>query len=443
MGQAIAEIDEELSAQPHLMVLANEKTAPSARLAAAQWLCRHNLALPTAITALIELVFAPKGHDKQEQQMAFEALAQLGALDDSLAVEALQGLGDWGPTEKVRLKAKELLSSLSPLSSSFSSSPLLLLPPSETPLAKLEEPDESRPMMVLAARTQGTELAVDGMSQPLSTPAAAFASRTLAGIGIFWRLLRHDNQQPWRFPLLVLALTTMAELVTTFIEPRGGMLLHGVTILLLLYNFSEIAASTVRRLQTVLLLIPMIRILSLALPLSAWPQISWYLAASVPLFATMMLIIQQESWHREELGLTLHRFPLQLAIGIVGIELGWVEYQILQPTPLATELTWQALWLPALILLVSTGLLEELLFRGLLQSAAISLIGRGPALLFVATLFAVLHIGYASVLDVLFVFVIGLVFGLFVDRTRSILGVTLAHGITNISLFLLWPLWLG
>jgi hypothetical protein len=61
------------------------------------------------------------------------------------------------------------------------------------------------------------------------------------------------------------------------------------------------------------------------------------------------------------------------------------------------------------------------------------------ALLYVAVLFAVLHIGYLSVADVLFVGAVGLLFGYIVRLSGSILGVTLAHGLTNIVLFLLLP----
>lgn len=247
----------------------------------------------------------------------------------------------------------------------------------------------------------------------------------------------------WRFPIIILTLVTLAELLTLLPEPRPGMLLHGVTIIFLFYHLLNAEDSTMRRLIMVLFLIPLIRIISFGLPLDSWPQISWYFAASIPLFGGMMLIIQQESWSREELGLTLHNLPLQMALVLGGLALGWMEYRILAPEPLVSELTWQAIWLPALILLICTGYFEELLFRALLQNAAISVIGYWPGILFQGALFAVLHIGYASVLDVIFVFAVGLVFGVVVARTHSLLGVTLAHGLTNISLFLLWPFWLG
>jgi LysM repeat protein len=94
--------------------------------------------------------------------------------------------------------------------------------------------------------------------------------------------------------------------------------------------------------------------------------------------------------------------------------------------------------LPALILLIGTGFNEELVFRGVMQSAASDALGKW-AILYVTVVFAVLHLGYKSVVDVAFVFAVGLFFGWVVAKTRSLLGVTLSHGITNIALYLVVP----
>lgn len=47
--------------------------------------------------------------------------------------------------------------------------------------------------------------------------------------------------------------------------------------------------------------------------------------------------------------------------------------------------------------------------------------------------------GFLSWPDIVFVFVVALFFGWVVQRTGSILGVALAHGITNIVLYLIAP----
>jgi membrane protease YdiL (CAAX protease family) len=253
----------------------------------------------------------------------------------------------------------------------------------------------------------------------------------------------------WPTQSLVLFMTTLAELQFLFANPISGFLLNIATLFILLVNLLRVEAARtdeeaqVSRLNIVLLLIPLMRILSLGLPLTAFPQNYWLLVVAIPLFVAIFLVTRKspQSWTRQELGLTLNRLPLQLLIPTAGLALGWLQYQLLTPEALATELTWQALWLPALILLISTSCLEELLFRGLLQSAAISVMGRSPAIIFVAALSTILHIGYASLPILAFIFAIGLAFGWFSARTHSIIGVTLTHGLMNISLFLLWPLW--
>jgi membrane protease YdiL (CAAX protease family) len=88
--------------------------------------------------------------------------------------------------------------------------------------------------------------------------------------------------------------------------------------------------------------------------------------------------------------------------------------------------------------MIFTGFTEEVIFRGLLQSLALRVVQR-EALVYVSLLFGVLHIGYLSLADVVFVSAVGLLFAYLVLWSGSILGVTLAHGITNITLFLIMP----
>ena len=56
-------------------------------------------------------------------------------------------------------------------------------------------------------------------------------------------------------------------------------------------------------------------------------------------------------------------------------------------------------------------------------------------LLFASLLFALMHIGWHSVLDVGYVFLVGVFLAAAVHRTGSILGTSLAHGLANTMLF--------
>ena len=89
--------------------------------------------------------------------------------------------------------------------------------------------------------------------------------------------------------------------------------------------------------------------------------------------------------------------------------------------------------------MICTGFAEELIFRGMMQKAATEQLGAVGGILYVAALFAVLHMGYQSIADVIFVFAAALFFGLVTSYTGSIIGVSIAHGLTNITLYLAMP----
>jgi membrane protease YdiL (CAAX protease family) len=261
-----------------------------------------------------------------------------------------------------------------------------------------------------------------------------------------------------RFPLLagarvrasLLAAGTLgpfaaAELVTTYVDPIAGMALHAIVLSALILAAGLTAEARpgaepahVSRLLYALTLVPLIRIISLSMPLARFDAALWYLMAGLPVFLAGLVIMGAIGLRPGAVGLRLSRSPLQPAVMLLGFGLGFIEYQILRPEPLIAQATLARFILPALILLVATGFLEEFLFRGILQTVASGAFG-GLAVIYVGVVFAILHIGYRSATDVVFVLTIALVYGWVVRRTGSLMGVSVSHGITNIVLFLVVP----
>ena len=253
-----------------------------------------------------------------------------------------------------------------------------------------------------------------------------------------------------RVPASLLAAGTLgpfaaSELVTTYVDPIVGIALHAIVLSALILAAGLTAearpgaeAAHISRLLYALTLVPLIRIISLSMPLARFDAALWYLMAGLPVFLAGLVIMGGVGLRPGAVGLRLNRSPLQPAVMLLGFGLGFIEYQILRPEPLIAEPTLARFVLPALILLVATGFLEEFLFRGILQTVASGPFG-GLAVIYVAVVFAILHIGYRSATDVVFVLTIALVYGWVVRRTGSIMGVSVSHGITNIVLFLVVP----
>jgi membrane protease YdiL (CAAX protease family) len=150
-------------------------------------------------------------------------------------------------------------------------------------------------------------------------------------------------------------------------------------------------------------------------------------------------LVKLEGLSLNDVGINLKKPKVQFLIMFTGIPFGIIEYLILKPAPVAVGWSTLNLVFLAIGFVVATGFVEEFLFRGVFQNNAINVLGEKMGLLSVAVVFAILHIGWLSVLDVFFVFMIGLFFGFVVLKTKSIAGVSLSHGLTNVFLFLVMP----
>jgi membrane protease YdiL (CAAX protease family) len=243
---------------------------------------------------------------------------------------------------------------------------------------------------------------------------------------------------------MYLSLISIAEAITTLWEPQLGIVLHALVLVILLIHGSIIRRGILRRFVILMSIAPLIRILSLSLPLQkiGLPLIYWYMVIGVLLFLAAFTASRVTDLHGSRIGWSLGFWPLQLGIGLIGFGLGYVEFLILRPGPLAAYITWVDIAVAALILMIFTGLLEEYIFRGLMQSATMQMMGTA-GLWYVAILFAILHLGYHSLADVVFVLLVGVFFGWLVWKTQSLLGVSLAHGIANISLYVIYPMWIS
>lgn len=254
----------------------------------------------------------------------------------------------------------------------------------------------------------------------------------------------NDNFISVAFAYLVLI--TASELVTAWIVPNATPLLFGLLQLQFMLMLFLISLHTAIRWDTnerpvllTLALVPIIRLISLSLPLATFPLIYWYFIISIPIFIAAYMIMRQLNFSWAEMGVNGRYLLWQLPIALSGFVIGYLEFLILQPNSLIQSFTWVNYVLAGLILLISTGFLEELIFRRIMQLTAVERFGRGFGIVYVAAIFGVMHIGYNSFIDVLFVFLAGLYLGWVVDKTGSIIGATIAHGVANITLFLLMP----
>jgi len=236
-----------------------------------------------------------------------------------------------------------------------------------------------------------------------------------------------------------LLVVTAVEIITIFFHPLWGIIGH-IAILAAVIVHSARTDDRVRRQMILsLALVPLIRLMDLSMPLLGVSPMWRFAIVYAPLLVAAAVVVRVLGYARGEVGLNVKSLPVQLGVALTGLLLGWLEYLILRPEQaLISQFTWAEALPLALILLVTTGFVEEFAFRGVLQRSAVASFGwRG--IVYVSLIFAVLHMGFRSWEDVIFVFAVAMFFGWVVKKTGSLLGVTLAHGITNILLFVVIP----
>jgi uncharacterized protein len=251
-----------------------------------------------------------------------------------------------------------------------------------------------------------------------------------------------SSLSPVSLGLVYLTLVAVAESTTNLVDPLVGILLHFILLGALITHAAAEPRLLAMRLMLSLALLPLIRIVSLGLPLWAFRPEWWYILTGIPLLVASIAVFRSIDLPYQQIGLSVPRlrhWPLTAGVALSGVIIGIVEFEILGSTIIGANLSSIEVLFFAIALIFGTGITEELIFRGLLQTSAVAVFGVGPGILFTSTLFSLMHMGHGSMVHVVFIFAIAVYFGYVRHWTGSLLGVIAAHSIANIAFFILLP----
>ena len=236
------------------------------------------------------------------------------------------------------------------------------------------------------------------------------------------------------FPIFLIML---AEVLIFLGNSDAAMPVHAFNLVFL--SLSSIYIKN--RTYPALMLLPLFRLLNVAMPVFFHLTLYSYALVYAPMFIPIYLILKDKFITREEAGLTIEGFWFYLPVALsLGLALGWGEYLVLKPQMLTVGNDTLEIIVLVLTMIFFVGVVEEFVFRSSLQTVLQERIGLGAGLVLTSVIFGFMHSGYHLPLELLYVTLAGLAFGLLFWISKSLPVIALAHGITNISLFLLAPL---
>jgi len=187
-------------------------------------------------------------------------------------------------------------------------------------------------------------------------------------------------------------------------------------------------------------LIPLYILLTSSLP---W----FFLRQELVLPAVYAIVLALCFWHVYDKRLSLKELgfrrknwlPYALYGVALGLPLGTIEYVILHIPPGAPTFQIANLARDMIYMLFFVGLGEEFLFRALIQTDLKRAFGWKWGLFLASLLFMVMHLTWRSVPELLFVFGAAVVLGYMYQKTGSMVGIVVLHGIGNTVLVGILP----
>lgn len=236
--------------------------------------------------------------------------------------------------------------------------------------------------------------------------------------------------------MLPCTLIAAAELLIFAGKIQAALAIHCINLLYLTIS----SAYSEDRAYQALMLLPLFRLLNIAMPIFFTLTLYSYPLIYAPMFIPIYYLSKGGGFSRAELGISshIHWSGISMALGL-GLMIGYGEYNIIHPQMLVPDGSLEGMLMLAVVMIAFVGLVEEFIFRSAIQTVLEDRMGTWAGLVMASLLFGVMHSGYGLAGEMLFVSLGGLAFGLFFQRTKNLFLVSLAHGVTNISLFMVVP----
>jgi membrane protease YdiL (CAAX protease family) len=230
-----------------------------------------------------------------------------------------------------------------------------------------------------------------------------------------------------------------AEAVTLAAGAAAGVLAQAVVLAAMGGLSIRLGAGAAQRLTLSIALVPLVRIVSLAVPAAIIPIAYWYLEIGLAGLEGILLVMRRLELTPRDVGLRRAPVAEVASVAVIGAMLGVPAYLIAGPLDLGHGGGLIGLAVASAVVVVFVGCFEELLFRGLIQSAGTALFSRGGVVISVAVT-ALMYSASLNPRYVVFAALVATFFGVVARRSGSIAAPVAGHAALALMQLVVLPI---
>jgi membrane protease YdiL (CAAX protease family) len=187
-----------------------------------------------------------------------------------------------------------------------------------------------------------------------------------------------------------------------------------------------------------LAVIPLLRMLSIALPSVLVPEFVWYAEIGLPVVAAVLLVARVVGLRPADIG--IRRAPVgdALVLAAGGLVLGLLAVEITGQVSILPDRSIATAVLASIAVVLGAAVAEELLLRGLLLQVAEGLVV-GSGVLVTTAISTLLYLGTLNVRYIIFMAAVALVLAVMTRRSGSLMPAFACHATLAWSQLILWP----
>ena len=192
------------------------------------------------------------------------------------------------------------------------------------------------------------------------------------------------------------------------------------------------------------MLLPILRLINLSMPIFFETTLYTFVFIYGTLAIPVVGVIIHQRYSLKQIGISMKNIKTYMILSIpLSLALGLGEYLTIRTEYLIPDLTFENLLKLTFVMVFFVGLIEELIFRSILQTRLEQALSVGEGLLITSFLFGLKHSGYGTFNEVIYTGFIGLFKALAFYKTKSLPFIAVLHGFINVFLFGVLPYYMG